>query len=135
MSNEDEKVYFNVNPTMNSASISINRPRKYYPTPVYVPPVINLERVQDVGKDKNLRKQMTHFFQQKLIKWMSTEKDFYSLKKYNKFIGTNEGLFYVYHLLSTYVENSAANWYDLTDFINYPNLKKFLKHKLSQAKL
>ena len=118
-----------------TTSISINRLRKYFPVP-YVPPVpIRTDDIPDVGKNPELRKTITIFYQQKLIKWITSYKDFSNLKKYLKFLKTKEGLFYVYHLLSDYVENGKANWYDLRDFVNYPNIKDFLKYKLTNMKL
>jgi hypothetical protein len=108
--------------------VSINRLRKYYPTPVYVPPVINY---YDEERNKAIRKQMTYFFLDKLINWTKSES---KLKKYNKFIKSKEGLLYVYHLLTMFVENSSSDWYNLTDSINYPNVKAFLKYKLQNSK-
>jgi hypothetical protein len=132
--NDDNTVTHTKNPD-GSVSISINRLRKYYPVP-YVPPVpISTDDIIDVGKNPELRKTITLFYQQKIIKWITSYKDFSHLKKYLKFIKTKEGLFYVYHLLSDYVENGKANWYDLRDFANYSNIKEFLKYKLTHMKV
>ena len=132
--NEDNKITYTTNPD-GTTSISINRLRKYFPVP-YVPPVpITNSDIPDIGKNPELRKTITLFYQAKLIKWIISYKDFSNLKKYLKFLKTKEGLFYVYHLLSDYVENGKANWYDLRDFVNYPNIKDFLKYKLTTMKL
>ena len=132
--NEDNSKTYNNNPD-GTTSISINRLRKYFPIP-YVPPVpISNSDIPDVGKNPELRKTITLFYQQKIIKWITSYKDFSNLKKNLKFLKTKEGLFYVYHLLSDYVENGKANWYDLRDFVNYPNIKNFLKYKLNNMKI
>ena len=131
---EDNTITYIKNPD-GTTSLSINRLRKYFPVP-YVPHVpIAGDDIPDIGRDPELRKTITLFYQAKIIKWITSYKDFSHLKKCLKFIKTKEGLFYVYHLLSDYVENGQANWYDLRDFVNYPNIKEFLRYKLSNMKL
>jgi hypothetical protein len=108
-------------------NISTDRVRRYYPVP-YVPPVI--EEVYDVGKDMNLRKSVTDFYYEKLLKWIKTDSDFSGHKKDLGFLHTKAGYKYIYYLLRVYVKNGSANWYDLRDPINYPNIKKYLNFKV-----
>lgn len=100
---------------------------KLYPY-TYVPPII--EEVLDVGKDMRLRKMMTDFFYEKLLKWIKTDPKFANHKKDLVYLKTKAGYKYVYHLLRVYVKNSRVNWYDLKDNLNYPNVKKFLNIKV-----
>lgn len=94
----------------------------------YVPPVIG--EVYDVGKDMKLRKSVTDFYYEKILKWIATDKEFSHHKKDLVYLKTKAGYKYVYYLLRLYVKNGRANWYDLRDTINYPNIKKYLNFKI-----
>jgi len=124
--NDDEKTNYVINPD-GSVRLSINRLRKYYPVP-YVPPVI--EEVYDVGKDMKLRKSVTDFYYEKLLKWIKTDREFSHHKKDLEYLNSRAGYKYIYYILRLYVKNGQANWYDLRDPINYPNIKKFLNFKV-----
>lgn len=100
---------------------------KLYPL-TYVPPII--EEVYDVGKDMNLRKRITDFYYEKILKWIKTDKNFASHKKDLEYLNTKAGYKYVYYLLRLYVKNGRVNWYDLKDPLHYPTVKQFLKIKI-----
>lgn len=109
-----------------SLTISIDRLKRYYPVPISLPSIIEY---QDVGKDMNLRTEISKYYLEHTIKWI--EKD-NKLKKYSKLLKSKEGFEIIYNLLRVYVKNGRANWYDLRDPNNAPVIKEYLKYKLSQ---
>ena len=82
----------------------------------------------DVGKDMNLRKEISKYYLEKTVEWIVKDN---KLKKYSKLLKSKDGLEVIYNLLRVYVKNGKANWYDLRDPNNAPVIKEYLKYKLS----
>ena len=109
-----------------SVTVSIDRLKRYYPVPLSLPGTIEY---QDVGKDMNLRKEISKYYLEKTIEWIDKDK---KLKKYSKLLNSKDGLEVIYNLLRVYVKNGKANWYDLRDPNNAPVIKEYLKYKLNE---
>ena len=109
-----------------SVTVSIDRLKRYYPVPLSLPGTIEY---QDVGKDMNLRKEISTYYLEKTIEWIEKDK---KLKKYLKLLKSKDGLDVIYDLLRLYVRNGKANWYDLRDPNNAPVIKEYLKYKLNE---
>jgi len=108
---------------------SSGTPRKYYPVPP-VPP-ISIE-YQDIGKNMNLRKDVTKYYLTNLIQWIEKDKNFKHLKKHLRSLKSKDGLEIIYNLLRLYVKNGKANWYDLRDSNNSPVIKDYLRYKIGE---
>jgi len=114
--------------TQQTQQINLNDPpkyKKYYP----VPPIIqSVYEYQDINKDVYLRKDVTKFFHQKIIKWIKEDSIFYKFKPKINFLNSVDGQIYIYNLLRNFVKKSGINWYDLRD--NYQLIKEYLNKKL-----
>jgi hypothetical protein len=94
-----------------------------------VPPIPRYPfEYQDIGKDKNLRNDVTNFFQKKLIKWINKYDNFSHLKSDILFFSSNEGKKRVYKLLRRFIKNSGINWFDLRDNCNL--IKTYLRTRI-----
>lgn len=123
MNKDKYGVLYQNNPD-GSLTISIDRLKRYYPVPPVLPGTIEY---QDVGKNMNLRKEISKYYLEKTIEWIQKDN---KLKKYVKLLKSKDGLEIIYNLLRVYVKNGKANWYDLRDSYNYPIVKDYLKYKL-----
>jgi hypothetical protein len=121
-----------VSPT--TFSISENKPiktnekptvRRYWPVPPVIPAPFEF---YNVNNDVNLRKDVTTFFHNKVLKWINTEKDFYKFKNQRKHLQSLDGQMHIYKLLRAFIKRSGINWYDLRD--NYTLIKKYLSDNL-----
>ena len=112
----------------NGSIVSLDTDRKIFIAPT---PLVSGIEYQDVGKDMNLRKDVSIFYLEKIIKWIDEDKDFKGLKKHLRLLKSNKGLEVIYNFLRLLVKNGRANWYDLRDTYNYPIVKEYLKFKLS----
>ena len=84
---------------------------------------------KNLNKDENLRKTVTKFFFNKIIKWIKHDSDF---KKYNDeidFINSKDGYKIIYKLIRKYINKYKANWYDLRTE-KYYLLKYYLSKNL-----
>jgi len=101
--------------------------RRYWPVPPLIDHIIEY---QDVNNDINLRKGVTKFFHQKVIKWISEGeyKEFNVHKSKLTFLKSTYGQIHIYNLLRHFVKKSGINWYDLRD--NYSIIKEYLSKKL-----
>ncbi len=111
--------------------VSYEKPavKRYWP----VPPLIeSVTEYQNVNKDINLRKDVTKFFHEKVIKWVSdTEGEYAEFKQFKPkltFLKSTDGQMHIYNLLRHFVKKSGINWYDLRD--NYSLIKEFLSKRL-----
>ena len=120
--------------------------KKYYPNPsiyardypnpsiysnvylypeVYIPRLLNEPSVyeyQNINKDENLRNDVVKFFQEKIIKWIKTKKEF---AKFNKNeIESKEGYKKLYETIRKYVNHKKYNWYDLRG--DYDKLREYI---------
>ena len=125
MNDDNSKVNYNIN-TDGKLYVSTDRLKRYYPVPLSLPGTIEY---QDVGKDMNLRKDISKYYLEKTIEWIEKDK---KLKKYSKLLKSEDGLEVIYNLLRVYVKNGKANWYDLRDPNNAPVIKEYLKYKLNE---
>ena len=98
--------------------------RYYYIPPPYTKVVYEY---QDLNKNKTLRNDVTKFFQDKILKWISTDPKFKNFNK--KFINSSDGFNHIYQLLKHFIKKSGLNWYELREK-NYHLVKKYLKNKL-----
>lgn len=112
---------------LNGSIVNIDKDRKVFIAP---PPLRTGVEYQDVGKDMNLRNEVSTFYLEKLIKWLQEDAEFKPLKKHLKVIKSNKGQEIVYNLLRLFVRNGKANWYDLRDTYNYSIVKDYLRYKL-----
>jgi hypothetical protein len=99
--------------------------RRYWPVP---PLTESVYEYQNVNTDLHLRKDVTNFFHQKVIKWITKYPEFSSHKTKLEFIETNDGKMHIYNLLRKFIKKSGINWYDLRD--NYSIVKEYLNTKL-----
>jgi len=99
--------------------------RRYYPVPPLIDHVVEY---QNINKDINLRKDVTKFFHDKVIKWINEYDEFKIHKSKLSFLKTSDGQMYIYNLLRHFVKKSGINWYDLRD--NYSIIKEYLSKKL-----
>jgi len=111
-----------------SLSISIDRMKRYYPVPAV--PLLTTYEYQDVGKNMELRKDVSRYFLEKVLGWIKEDKSYKKVKKFESALKSSNGLAIIYNLLRLYVRNGKANWYDLRDTYNYPIVKDYLKYKL-----
>ena len=99
--------------------------RRYWP----VPPLIDhIVEYQDINKDVYLRKDVTKFFHEKVLKWINEYDEFKIYKSKLQFLKTTDGQLHIYNLLRHFVKKSGINWYDLRD--NYSIIKEYLSKKL-----
>lgn len=99
--------------------------KRYWPAP---PLIDSVYEYQNVNKDVNLRKDVTNFFQQKVLKWIEKHPKFIHLKSQKNYLQTNKGKMHIYQLLRHYIKKSGINWYDLRD--NRSIIKEYLSKKL-----
>jgi hypothetical protein len=101
--------------------------KRYWPAP---PLIDHIVEYQDINKDINLRKNVTKFFHDKVIKWISegVYKEFNVHKSKLLFLKSTDGQMYIYNLLRHFIKKSGINWYDLRD--NYSIIKEYLSKKL-----
>ena len=103
------------------------RIKKYFPPPPVIGTYIEFT---DVNKDKELRRRVTKFFHQKVLKWISTYPEFSHLKSVKSKVASEEGYKVIYKLIRYFCKNYNVNWYDLRE--NYLILKDFLRAKLKE---
>ena len=111
----------------NNPPVNNQKPttRRYWP----VPPLIDhIVEYQDVNKDVYLRKDVTKFFHEKVLKWINEYDEFKIYKSKLQFLKTTDGQLHIYNLLRHFVKKSGINWYDLRD--NYSIIKEYLNKKL-----
>lgn len=102
--------------------------RKYYP----VPPVNYSADYMyiNVNKNVNLRKDVTLFFQNKILKWINKDDEYSKFKHHEKYLESLDGQMYIYSLLRKFVKKYNINWYELrSDYYNL--VKKYLAKKLN----
>ena len=79
----------------------------------------------NMNKDPVLRKDVTKFFKNKIIKWIKTDDNFKHLKNKSDIIDDK----LVYNLIRNYVKKHKYNWYELrTD--KYHLIKDYVSRKL-----
>ncbi len=95
-----------------------------------VPLVYNYSfRYQSVNKDEQLRRDVTEFFINKIIKWIAKYDEFKHLENKVNFYKTYDGEKEIYHLIRKFVNKYRVNWYELrTTYYHY--VKKFLLKNL-----
>ena len=121
--------FFLTNNVKKENNNSFEKPssRRYWP----VPPLIDhIVEYQNVNKDVNLRKNVTKFFHEKVIKWISDSeyKDFTKYKSKLEFLKSTDGQMHIYNMLRHFIKKSGINWYDLRD--NYSIVKEYFSQKL-----
>ncbi len=82
-----------------------------------------------VNKNSDLRKTVTHFFINKIIKWIKSYDEFKHLKNKNEFYNSNEAEKVVYSLIRKFVNKNKVNWYELRTKY-YSDVKAYLKQVL-----
>ena len=99
--------------------------KRYWP----VPPIIeSVYEYQNVNSDKNLQKNVTMFFYNKLLSWINNDNNFNKFIKF-KSINTKISILFIYKILQKFISKTNINWYDLRD--NYKLIKKYIYIKLS----
>jgi hypothetical protein len=96
--------------------------------PINQPLIESTYQYQNINKDMNLRKDVTKFFQRKILKWIDNYSEFSHLKSQKKHLESIEGQMHIYNLLRKFIKRSKINWYDLRD--NYTLVKEYLAKKL-----
>lgn len=86
--------------------------------------------IPDVGQDHKLQKDVTNYFHQKIIKWLTKSHEFNKLKHHLKFFKSNKGSSTTHKLLRLYVKKFNKNWYELRDDANYDDVKEYIRTKL-----
>jgi len=100
---------------------------------IFVPPpvIATLKEVYDINKDPQLRKNVTIWYQKKIISWITSKKTFKHTKNNLKLLKTNEGYKIIYQLLRKFVKKYDANWYDLRK-LHYDQVKDYLRFELGK---
>jgi hypothetical protein len=115
--------------TTPASASTVPAVRRYWPNPNQNQNFVSsVYQYQDINHDMKLRKSVTKFFNQKVLKWLNSDADFQHLKSKKTYFESNEGLQYIYSLLRHFVKRSGINWYDLRD--NYSLIKKYLCDKI-----
>ena len=99
--------------------------RRFWPVP---PMNGSVFQYQNVNKDVNLRKQVTKFFYDKVIKWINKDEAYSKHKDKLVSLQSIDGQIRIYQLLRQFIKKSHVNWYDLKD--NYSIVKDYLNRKL-----
>lgn len=110
--------------------------KRFWPNPnnplnLYDPALLNVVPVyeyQNINKDVNLRKDVTEYYYNELIKWISTDKGFYKYKYMLADKNSVENKMKLYHILRKVVKKSGYNWYDLRD--KYQLVREYIIRKL-----
>ena len=105
----------------NTSSTTYNT-RRYWPVPPMKKTVYEYE---SVNNDKTYQKEITDFFYDDFISWLSFDEKF---KKFKNIKLENKKLF-IYKILAKLVSKTNLNWYDLRE--NYIFIKKYIYKKLS----
>ena len=66
----------------------------------------------NINKDPKLRKDVTKFFQNKIIKWIKNDSDFKQFKNNLNLYDSIEGTKIIYNLIRQFVKKYKVNWYD-----------------------
>lgn len=109
--------------------------KRFWPNPLnplnlYDPSLLNVTPVyeyQNINKDVNLRKDVTEYYYNELIKWISTDKDF---SKFRYILSNNnsvENKMKLYNLLRKVVKKSGYNWFDLRN--KYKLVREYVLRK------
>lgn len=87
-------------------------------------------RYLNVNKDPRLRRDVTKFFKNKIIKWINNDSDFkqykHNLHHYESIEGTKD----IYNLIRNFVKKYKVNWYDLRTE-KYYSMKDYFSRKLN----
>ena len=100
---------------------------------ILVPSLYNfLDNYTDVNKDLNLRKKSVYYFYDKLIKWISNDKNFIELKntEYDNLDNKNKILKKIYKLLRYYIKKKNINWWDLGK--KYKSVKRYIRNNITK---
>lgn len=107
--------------------IKYERPLTYF----LPPPIISSTLIyQDINKDQNLREDVTNFFLQKTIKWVTKYSEFKKSKHLLPKLKTNIGYELIYNVLRQFIKKNNCNWYDLRN--NYELVKDFIRYRLNK---
>ena len=79
-----------------------------------------------VNKNIELRKTVTEFFINKIIKWIASYDEFKHLKNKEDLYNSDKGEKIVYSLIRKFVNKNKVNWYELRTKY-YSDIKDFLK--------
>lgn len=110
--------------------------KRFWPNPnnplnLYNPAILNINPVyeyQNINKDVNLRKDVTEYYYNELMKWISTDKQFSKFKSMLSDKHSVDNKMKLYHLLRRLVKKTSHNWYDLRN--KYQLVREYLLHKL-----
>ena len=83
----------------------------------------------NINKNPQLRKDVTEFFQEKILKWIKHDSDFKKYKNKINLIDSEEGSKLVYSLIRSFVKKYNYNWYDLRTK-KYYSIKDYFSNKL-----
>lgn len=98
---------------------------RYYPAPPIIP---SYYKYQNVNADQTLQHDVTMYFLEETIDWMTYDKSYKKVKKYLRDIKGVDGYNIIYKLLRLLVKRGRTNWYDLK--IQSSLVKSFIRHKL-----
>lgn len=113
--------------TTNNNVITYERPLTYF----LPPPVITSSLVyQDINKDQRLREEVTNFFLNKTIKWVTNYSEFKNSKYLLPKLKTDVGYELIYNVLRQFIKKNNYNWYDLRN--NYELVKDFIRYRLNK---
>ena len=85
----------------------------------------------NINKDPKLRKDVTRFFQKKLIKWIKTDSNFKQFTHLLNLLDSIDGTKLVHKLIRNYVNKHNVNWYDLRTE-KYYLIKDYFCRKLNK---
>ena len=84
--------------TSKKEAVPFEKPsvRRFWPIPPLIDSVIEY---QDINNDVKLRKDVTKFFHEKVIKWVNEYAEFKKYKSKLKFLNSIDGQMHIYNLL------------------------------------
>ena len=89
------------------------------------------DTTQDVGDNPKLQEDVTKFYLEKTIKWLSKNPEFGKVKAQTKFIKGKKGMGFIYKILKSFIKKARVNWYDLRSDDNYEDVKDYIREKLA----
>jgi hypothetical protein len=85
---------------------------------------------QNINSNPRIKKEITDFFYNKVIKWINSDDDFKQYK-HGKFVSSSsiDKEIYIYKLLKHLIKKTNLKWYELRDY-NYKFVKKYFSKNL-----
>ncbi len=105
-----------------------SKPHLYFPAP---PIISSITSYQDINNDTNLQNMETIYFLERTRECIKKDKSWKKLKKFSKYLNSEDGYEIIYKILRLFVKRGNTNWYDLK--IQQHLVMDFIKYKLTKV--